>query len=380
MKTKTGVLFIVVLCLPLSCLADGLFFWSVTPFGQGAEPGEVIMHGLGGSQLEPFEVYLYYRPGTEDIRDSLSLDLKFVHCEIVDAEIFNFPITVLSMFSLGNRWDDFGDVSIEGNTIIGLSATSSSNMGGLRLAQIPGSGGFLVDEGYDASAGAFIVGSVTLRAVQTQTEYLSVIAVSEGEPVVPDLQESELTSMDCVLDPPYGGFALSYILPSDSGAAGGSYHCTAPPSNPCDGTVWNRFIPKSNGIFTCATFGSVVTDTELQIYSGNTAGALTLIAANDDVAGTTKSRVSFPVEQGVYYSIRILANPFEYKPTRLAYEFLEGAIAGDLNGDHLISLLDVSPFVAAVVNGDYDPRADINHDGDVDLLDVNPFVALLTGP
>lgn len=123
-----------------------------------------------------------------------------------------------------------------------------------------------------------------------------------------------------------------------------------------------------------------MTDTELQIYSGNTAGALTLIAANDDVAGTTKSRVSFPVEQGVYYSIRILANPFEYKPTRLAYEFLEGAIAGDLNGDHLISLLDVSPFVAAVVNGDYDPRADINHDGDVDLLDVNPFVALLTGP
>ena len=53
-------------------------------------------------------------------------------------------------------------------------------------------------------------------------------------------------------------------------------------------------------------------------------------------------------------------------------------LLGDVNGDGLVNLLDVSPFVAAIVNGSFIAEADINGDGVVNLLDVAPFVDLLT--
>ena len=52
----------------------------------------------------------------------------------------------------------------------------------------------------------------------------------------------------------------------------------------------------------------------------------------------------------------------------------EDVIAGDVDGDGSVSLLDVNPFVALVTSGIYQVEADINIDGSVDLLDVAPFV------
>ena len=49
----------------------------------------------------------------------------------------------------------------------------------------------------------------------------------------------------------------------------------------------------------------------------------------------------------------------------------------DLNGT--IDLLDVSPFVDAIVSQKYQAEADINRDCMVDLLDVAPFVGLISG-
>ena len=57
----------------------------------------------------------------------------------------------------------------------------------------------------------------------------------------------------------------------------------------------------------------------------------------------------------------------------------EEVILGDLNGDGLVNLLDVAPFVAAISSGTYIPEADINQDGQVNLLDVDPFIDLLGG-
>ena len=54
-------------------------------------------------------------------------------------------------------------------------------------------------------------------------------------------------------------------------------------------------------------------------------------------------------------------------------------LLGDLNGDGIVDLLDIAPFVDAIFSTDYVPAADINQDGTVDLLDVAPFVAILTG-
>ncbi len=52
---------------------------------------------------------------------------------------------------------------------------------------------------------------------------------------------------------------------------------------------------------------------------------------------------------------------------------------GDVNGDGIVSLLDVNPFVALLTGGGFQCEADVNEDGVVNLSDVNPFVVILTG-
>ena len=56
---------------------------------------------------------------------------------------------------------------------------------------------------------------------------------------------------------------------------------------------------------------------------------------------------------------------------------VEKPLLGDINGDGLINLLDVQPFVDLLTNNLFQVEADINGDGVVDLLDVQPFVDLL---
>ena len=52
---------------------------------------------------------------------------------------------------------------------------------------------------------------------------------------------------------------------------------------------------------------------------------------------------------------------------------------GDVNADGSVDLLDIAPFVDAVVSGAFVCEADLDASGDVDLLDVAPFVELVTG-
>ena len=54
-------------------------------------------------------------------------------------------------------------------------------------------------------------------------------------------------------------------------------------------------------------------------------------------------------------------------------------LVGDVNGDGVVDLLDVVPFVDLLISGEFACEADIDGNGVVDLLDVTPFVAVLTG-
>jgi len=54
-------------------------------------------------------------------------------------------------------------------------------------------------------------------------------------------------------------------------------------------------------------------------------------------------------------------------------------LLGDVNGDGVVNLLDVNPFVSLIGNGEFQDEADINGDGVVNLLDVGLFVKLLSG-
>ena len=57
----------------------------------------------------------------------------------------------------------------------------------------------------------------------------------------------------------------------------------------------------------------------------------------------------------------------------------DAVLLGDVNGDSVVDLLDVTPFVNTIADGTYLVEADINLDGSVDLLDVQLFVNLLIG-
>ena len=57
----------------------------------------------------------------------------------------------------------------------------------------------------------------------------------------------------------------------------------------------------------------------------------------------------------------------------------ELCLKGDVNGDGVIDLIDVAPFVDKVVDGTYCVKADINCDGAVNLFDIGPFVRLISG-
>ena len=54
-------------------------------------------------------------------------------------------------------------------------------------------------------------------------------------------------------------------------------------------------------------------------------------------------------------------------------------VLGDINGDGVVNLQDVQPFVDAIINGQFIAAADVNQDGVLNLQDVQPFVNLLSG-
>jgi hypothetical protein len=75
----------------------------------------------------------------------------------------------------------------------------------------------------------------------------------------------------------------------------------------------------------------------------------------------------------------ILDLPTPYTGMAIRITAPSTVLKGDVNGDGLVNLLDVQPFVAAVASGTFIPEADCNCDGVVNLLDVAPFVAILSG-
>ena len=151
-------------------------------------------------------------------------------------------------------------------------------------------------------------------------------------------------------------------------------------------TVWWFVDADVDGELTIDTFGSNY-DTQLHVYeySPNFAD-LNLIANNDDTGGL-QSQVIFMAAAGQCYEIRVGGYTSTGGGTSgaegdivLNGSFVPGGVLlGDVNGDGVVSLLDVQPFVDLLTTGGFQPEADVNQDGVVSLLDVDPFVALLVG-
>ena len=63
----------------------------------------------------------------------------------------------------------------------------------------------------------------------------------------------------------------------------------------------------------------------------------------------------------------------------MIYKFSPEQLAGDLNSDGLINILDVVALVDMILTNQYDPNGDINLDGAVNVLDVVSMVNIILG-
>ena len=76
----------------------------------------------------------------------------------------------------------------------------------------------------------------------------------------------------------------------------------------------------------------------------------------------------------------------DFGSSNVAYDFLvkpgftvnDEFLAGDINGDGVVNLLDVRPLVELLTSGGYDPAADLDRDCIVSLLDVSLFIQFLS--
>lgn len=69
---------------------------------------------------------------------------------------------------------------------------------------------------------------------------------------------------------------------------------------------------------------------------------------------------------------------FDARIDNISVNTTKACLAGDVNQDQRVDLLDVAPFVALITSAQFRCEADINQDGVVDLLDVQPFVDLIS--
>lgn len=142
----------------------------------------------------------------------------------------------------------------------------------------------------------------------------------------------------------------------------------------------NQFDQLGNFV---ALAGTVSVDDPLGLAGGSMTVALAdtgltlvdLVGGQLSVAGDTLT-VQIPI------SISIDVNP-AVPVTANASVVLTGElmpfVLGDVNCDGVVNLLDVIPFIDAVANDVFNPKADINQDNAVNLLDVDGFVQLIAG-
>ena len=152
--------------------------------------------------------------------------------------------------------------------------------------------------------------TLTLTAVtsaQNQSQYRAVFTNSAGSATT----TAATLTVTAAGAPANDAFAAAQLLQGASGTVTGSnVGATKEPGEPAQAgnaggaSVWYSWTPAASGSATIDTAGSSF-DTTLGVYTGTSVGALTLRDANDDVSGTTTSRVTLTVSAGTTYRISV---------------------------------------------------------------------------
>ena len=155
----------VVVAAPLALAsAQSDFFWSDKGLNQGATNGDFsgdVQVGDTGS------LYLYYA-GASNVREGFDLDFSFDNTGVIaftSAETLDFALVLGGIAPIGQRWGDFaGEAqSVSADAVDGLLTVNVVSGSGIRQDQTPGN--LMVDQGYDMTAGAFLVAVVEYEVV-----------------------------------------------------------------------------------------------------------------------------------------------------------------------------------------------------------------------
>lgn len=418
------------------------FFWSDRDLNTGAinnsNQGILVDEGSSGS------LYLYYDPTDSEINVGAFIDIATSIPGVIEftvADALEFDITANGTpFNL--RWGDAsgetGDVFPD--FIDELGAVNVVAGTGMILAN---TGPTILDEGWDASVGAFLFARVDYNVVGppgSSTEIITspgVTGIVNGTDLLnPDFGSIKLTvNIDL---PPTTDFFWSTVG-IDSGATNDS----TPELTFAEGSSGTLFLyydtmvseldtgafidieTSTNGVieFTAAEtldFDITTSGVPFSIRWGDAAGATGDVTPNfidelgavNVVAGTgilnqntgpvffdegydfdseafLFATVDFDVVGPEGSTVNILTSRgvtgIVHMGELLDPSFgivtitVSNVLLGDVNCDGNVDLLDVQPFIDLLTAGEYSPKADFDGDGAVTLLDVTPFVEALTG-
>jgi hypothetical protein len=249
-------------------------------------------------------------------------------------------------------------------------------------------------------AGSYFVGSTSHSVLETNKRFLTsrTLSIPSGIPngtyylacsvgISNDsISENNSSWLDQVLlvdtpQPPANDdwFGLSVSNTASGTNVDATEEANEPDIGPAGATVWWYYIAPADGTVTINTFGSSF-DTLLHVYSGVTSGfdSATLEAEDDDTNGL-QSEVSFSVQAGTIYDIRVSGYNSESGQITLNTSFVNSSEKGDVDLDGVVGFLDISPFIAILSSQGFQAEADIDDNGAVDFLDITPFIALLSG-
>ena len=116
------------------------------------------------------------------------------------------------------------------------------------------------------------------------------------------------------------------------------------------------------------------------LYSNSQSGAFRLPNGNTIITSANQSNV-FEIDlagdiqwsyQGELNTVRAIKYPLDYLD-------VDSGLAGDMNNDQILNVLDVIQLVNIVLLNNYDTNGDLNQDGTLDILDIVTLVNIILG-
>ncbi|MBD2502393.1 DUF4347 domain-containing protein [Anabaena azotica] len=156
------------------------------------------------------------------------------------------------------------------------------------------------------------------------------LEIRRGEvATVPIFQPEILEAYNFVLPSANDNFANRIILTGNVGSStgnnvGATSEIGEPTQSGSTNSIWWSWTAPASGNVTFDTIGSNF-DTYLFVYRGSAVNNLTLVTSNDDISGSTASRVSFAVTAGTTYHIAVDGFSSNTGNIILNYSFTSGS-------------------------------------------------------